>query len=199
MRIFLNVSLQPYPSLCAERSIVYRHPIMKAFFLPLTLIGVAALSSCVNPQSTASTNRFGYQGTVTGATDGAPAPGPPATEVAANQPGNNTAPGGSAPAPINLDDTPAAPSGNTASAPAPSDNTPAPPSNIASNNESQEKPAADKPEPKLEIPYAIPVPGKEGLVYSPHNKNAGHADVRGMKPGVIVEDPYAPGKYFRVP
>ena len=36
------------------------------------------------------------------------------------------------------------------------------------------------------------------MVYSPYDKEAGYVDVRGMKPGALVEDPYSK-KYFRVP
>ncbi|QQL46232.1 hypothetical protein [Sulfuriroseicoccus oceanibius] len=165
---------------------------MKALLFPLTLLGVVALSSCVNPALTASPNRYGYEGTVTGGGTAPIPPVDPGATVAVSDPGPVSTASVDDPAPIDLDTTPTPPR-NPVTTPDP-DPEPAPPSNVAGNNE---KPA--EPEPKLEIPYAIPVPGKEGLVYSPHNKDAGHADVRGMRPGVIVEDPYAPGKYFRVP
>lgn len=51
---------------------------------------------------------------------------------------------------------------------------------------------------KQEYPYGIPVPGKDGMVYSPFDKEAGYVDVRNMKPGALVEDPYTK-KLFRVP
>lgn len=56
----------------------------------------------------------------------------------------------------------------------------------------------DKPK-KPEYLYGIPVPGRDGMVYSPYNKDAGYIDVRHMKPGALAEDPYTPGKLFRVP
>ncbi|ALJ56580.1 hypothetical protein AMD24_00404 [Candidatus Xiphinematobacter sp. Idaho Grape] len=49
-----------------------------------------------------------------------------------------------------------------------------------------------------EIPYAAPVPGKKGLVTSPHAPYAGYVDVRGYPPGQEVKCPYT-GKLFRVP
>jgi hypothetical protein len=52
--------------------------------------------------------------------------------------------------------------------------------------------------PKDDYPYGIPVPGKDGMVYSPFDKEAGYVDVRNMKPGALVEDPYTK-KLFRVP
>lgn len=52
--------------------------------------------------------------------------------------------------------------------------------------------------PKDDYPFGIPVPGKDGMVYSPYDKEAGYVDVRGMKPGALVEDPYSK-KFFRVP
>jgi len=169
---------------------------MKAVLLPLTLAGVVALSSCVNPALTSSPNRYGYNGTVTGGGAAMVPPVNPGPTVAVNQTTPPPASVANDPTPIDLDSTPAPERTPVTPPPAPApDPTPAPPSNVADND----PPAAPEPEPKLEIPYAIPVPGKEGLVYSPHNKDAGHADVRGMRPGVIVEDPYAPGKYFRVP
>lgn len=57
-------------------------------------------------------------------------------------------------------------------------------------------PVASKP--KDDYPYGIPVPGKDGMVYSPYDKEAGYVDVRNMKPGALVEDPYTK-KLFRVP
>ncbi len=49
-----------------------------------------------------------------------------------------------------------------------------------------------------EIPYAKPVPGKPGYVYSPFDKSGGFVDVTGYKPGSKVKDPYT-GKIFLVP
>lgn len=62
-----------------------------------------------------------------------------------------------------------------------------------------------KPEPKTpkkEWPFANPVPGKEGFVFSPYNNKM--VDVRGIPSGSLVEDPTYPPpeqkeKRFRVP
>jgi hypothetical protein len=48
------------------------------------------------------------------------------------------------------------------------------------------------------IPYAKPVPGKPGYVYSPFDPNGGYVDVTGYKPGSKAKDPYS-GKIFIVP
>ena len=47
------------------------------------------------------------------------------------------------------------------------------------------------------LPYARPVPGKPGFVYSPFDKKF-LIDVRGFSPGTVVNDPNA-SKPFRVP
>jgi outer membrane biosynthesis protein TonB len=49
-----------------------------------------------------------------------------------------------------------------------------------------------------ELPYAKPVPGKTGYVFSPYDKNGGYVDVTGYSPGQKVKDPYT-GKIFLVP
>jgi hypothetical protein len=49
-----------------------------------------------------------------------------------------------------------------------------------------------------EIPYAKPVPGKPGFVFSPYDQYKGYIDVRGFPPGTEVKDPYS-GKSFLVP
>jgi len=49
-----------------------------------------------------------------------------------------------------------------------------------------------------EFPYAKPVPGKPGYVYSPFDPNGGYVDVKGYAPGQKVKDPYS-GKIFLVP
>jgi hypothetical protein len=48
------------------------------------------------------------------------------------------------------------------------------------------------------LPYAKPVPGKPGYVFSPFDKNGGYVDVTGYSPGQKVKDPYT-GKIFLVP
>jgi hypothetical protein len=47
------------------------------------------------------------------------------------------------------------------------------------------------------LPYARPVPGKPGFVYSPYDEKF-LIDVRGAPPGTVVNDPNS-GKAFRVP
>ena len=49
-----------------------------------------------------------------------------------------------------------------------------------------------------ELPYAKPVPGKSGYVFSPFDPNGGYVDVTGYSPGQKVKDPYS-GKIFLVP
>lgn len=51
---------------------------------------------------------------------------------------------------------------------------------------------------KANLPYAKPVPGKSGYVFSPYDKNGGYVDVTGFAPGSKVKDPYS-GKVFLVP
>lgn len=51
---------------------------------------------------------------------------------------------------------------------------------------------------KRDSPYAIPVPGKQGLVTSPFAPDSGYVDVRQFPPGTEVKDPYS-GKVFRTP
>lgn len=48
------------------------------------------------------------------------------------------------------------------------------------------------------IPFAKPVPGKAGYVYSPFDPNGGYVDVTGYPAGSKVKDPYS-GKIFIVP
>lgn len=49
-----------------------------------------------------------------------------------------------------------------------------------------------------DLPYGIPVPGKQGLVTSPFSPDSGYIDVRGFPPGTEVKDPYT-GKSFLTP
>ena len=51
---------------------------------------------------------------------------------------------------------------------------------------------------KSGLPYATPVPGKQGLVTSPFSPDSGYIDVHGFSPGTAVEDPYT-GKVFLTP
>ncbi len=48
-------------------------------------------------------------------------------------------------------------------------------------------------------PYGLPVPGKDGMVYSPYVEESGkYVDVRNIPAGTLVKDPYS-DKFFRVP
>jgi len=91
----------------------------------------------------------------------------------------------------------------------PADNQPPPPKKIAQKEQTS---SANQPGPKPsaspriasgqkssgDFPYAKPVPGKPGYVFSPFDKNGGYVDVTGYSPGQKVKDPYT-GKIFLVP
>lgn len=63
----------------------------------------------------------------------------------------------------------------------------------------ENKPPPSEPPVKVgEIPYAKPVPGKPGFVFSPYEQYKGYIDVRGFPPGTEVKDPYSQ-KSFLVP
>lgn len=64
--------------------------------------------------------------------------------------------------------------------------------------ESRPPPVPTAPVTVGEIPYAKPVPGKPGFVFSPYDQYKGYIDVRGFPPGTEVKDPYS-GKSFLVP
>jgi hypothetical protein len=51
---------------------------------------------------------------------------------------------------------------------------------------------------KGDMPYAIPVPGRRGVVTSPYAPEGNYVDVSAFAPGSAVKDPYT-GKIFRVP
>ena len=72
---------------------------------------------------------------------------------------------------------------------------PAPP-NL--NNVRVAKATATKKNQKGDLPYGIPVPGKQGLVTSPFSPDSGYIDVRSFPPGTEVRDPYT-GKSFLTP
>jgi hypothetical protein len=62
-----------------------------------------------------------------------------------------------------------------------------------------EQPARTTPSAQTgKIPYAKPVPGKPGYVYSPFDPNGGYVDVTGYAAGSKAKDPYS-GKIFIVP
>jgi len=60
------------------------------------------------------------------------------------------------------------------------------------------KATAAKTKRNGDIPYGIPVPGKQGLVTSPFSPDSGYIDVRSFPPGTEVTDPYT-GKVFLTP
>jgi hypothetical protein len=72
---------------------------------------------------------------------------------------------------------------------------PAPPNR---NNVRVAKATATRKNPKGDLPYGIPVPGKQGLVTSPFSPDSGYIDVRSFPPGTEVRDPYT-GKSFLTP
>jgi hypothetical protein len=66
------------------------------------------------------------------------------------------------------------------------------------NNVRVAKATATNKNRKGDLPYGIPVPGKQGLVTSPFSPDSGYIDVRGFPPGTEVRDPYT-GKSFLTP
>ena len=66
------------------------------------------------------------------------------------------------------------------------------------NNIRIAKATATRKNPKGDLPYGIPVPGKQGLVTSPFSPDSGYIDVRSFPPGTEVKDPYT-GKSFLTP
>jgi len=131
----------------------------------------------------------------------------------------NTAPGTTAPQPFNTQPAPANPppvqtqkrvAAQEQEPEPPAENATRPPpkkivekERTASTHTSETKPSAS---PRVattdktggDLPYAKPVPGKPGYVFSPFDKNGGYVDVTGYAPGQKVKDPYT-GKIFLVP
>ena len=67
------------------------------------------------------------------------------------------------------------------------------------NASSPSNPTTSSSKKKPTYPFGIPVPGKEGMVYSPYMNEAGKfVDVRNIEAGTLVKDPFS-GKLFRVP
>lgn len=76
---------------------------------------------------------------------------------------------------------------------------PAPDLKPKPEREPEPVPPVAKP-PSGPRPVAIPVPGKDGFVFSPYNNKV--IDVKGFAPGALVADPTYPmseRKFFRVP
>jgi hypothetical protein len=72
---------------------------------------------------------------------------------------------------------------------------PAPPNR---NNVRVAKATAARKKRNSDLPYGIPVPGKQGLVTSPFSADSGYIDVRSFPPGTEVKDPYT-GRSFLTP
>lgn len=149
-----------------------------------------ALANAISPQPAAGNlaqanqpeNAAGAHGTLSQPVLPTVNPNPPKVADAGVNPKVTPAPAPTPPAPANN-------SGSTTKA------NPTPPSNP--NPTPTPPPPATTPK-KNDYPYGIPVPGKEGLVYSPYDKSAGYVEVKNIKPGSLVECPYT-HKYFRVP
>lgn len=67
-----------------------------------------------------------------------------------------------------------------------------------SNNVRSAQASSGKKAGTTDLPYGIPVPGKDGFVTSPFAPSSGYVDVRGYPPGTEVKDPYS-GKSFLIP
>lgn len=79
--------------------------------------------------------------------------------------------------------------------------TPAPTAVAGPPSQQNVRAASAVPESKSkkgDVPYGIPVPGKQGFVTSPFAPDAGYVDVRKFKPGTEVKDPFS-GKIFLAP
>ena len=83
---------------------------------------------------------------------------------------------------------------NTQTSPSPTP-VPAPPNR---NNVRVAKATAARKKRNSDLPYGIPVPGKQGLVTSPFSPDSGYIDVRSFPPGTEVKDPYT-GRSFLTP
>ncbi len=110
-----------------------------------------------------------------------------------------------------MDDQPKHPvkkTGHTMPPPTTAENTP-PPTDVPPTDVPPTQPKPTEPKPtgpavaeqpvsQGNLPYAKPVPGKPGFVFSPYDQYKGYIDVRGFPPGTEVKDPYS-GKSFLVP
>jgi hypothetical protein len=99
--------------------------------------------------------------------------------------------------PKQSNETPPSDASDTSSSQASPSPTPAPaPPNR--ENVRVAKATAARKNGKSDLPYGIPVPGKQGLVTSPFSPDSGYIDVRSFPPGTEVKDPYT-GKSFLTP
>ncbi len=85
---------------------------------------------------------------------------------------------------------------------APTEAEPTPPPRVTQREavakEEETPPTRSTASAPSELPYAKPVPGKPGYVFSPYDQSGGYVDVTGYNPGQKVKDPYS-GKIFLVP
>jgi hypothetical protein len=58
--------------------------------------------------------------------------------------------------------------------------------------------AAARANLRNDVPYGVPVPGRDGFVTSPYAPTQGFVDVRELAPGTPVQDPFT-GKIFLRP
>ncbi len=156
------------------------------WLLPVAALSAACtLVSCGTPGKKKDDDQFkanapgSGQGESRFLQDDSNAPQPPANAPnALPQTGGNTPP-----ATTTAPENPAAP-------PAP-----APPAKTQAGNATPPVPPAPAGN---QYPYAKPVPGKKGFVYSPFDEKQSEIDVRDYAPGTKVRDPYT-NRIFLVP
>jgi hypothetical protein len=115
----------------------------------------------------------------------APKPRSPQPRPSSRKPGNEAPPS---------DASDASSASNSQTSPSPT-SVSAPPN---PKNVRVAKATATKKNSRGDLPYGIPVPGKQGLVTSPFSPDSGYIDVRSFPPGTEVRDPYT-GKTFLTP
>jgi hypothetical protein len=115
----------------------------------------------------------------------APKPRSPQPRPSSRKPGNEAPPS-------DASDASSASNSQTSPSPTPVSAPPNP------KNVRVAKATATKKNSRGDLPYGIPVPGKQGLVTSPFSPDSGYIDVRSFPPGTEVRDPYT-GKTFLTP
>jgi hypothetical protein len=115
----------------------------------------------------------------------APKPRSPQSRPSSRKPGNEAPPS-------DASDASSASNSQTSPSPTPVSAPPNP------KNVRVAKATATKKNSRGDVPYGIPVPGKQGLVTSPFSPDSGYIDVRSFPPGTEVRDPYT-GKTFLTP